>query len=178
MSEMLEKLSDYGITEGIVSRDEAHSKGLLHRISLVAIINSDNRILLQHRSAAKKLYPGTWDISIAAHVLAGEDSVATAMRETNEEIGVQIERKVQAKDFRFLTSFREDLHLPDRTEKHWYDLFALIRDIDAKDFRFNDSEVDEIMWASYTDIQKLKERGGLFPRTNWIDPVFKLINKL
>lgn len=163
---------------GILSRDEVHAKELLHRIALVAIINSDNRILIQHRSANKKLFPNAWDISIAAHVLAGEDSVMTAMRETNEEIGFQIERKIQAKEFRFLTSFREDLHLPDRTEKHWYDLFVLIKDIDEVELRFNDSEVDEIKWASYTDICKLKEEGKLFPRTYWIKPVFKLINRL
>jgi isopentenyldiphosphate isomerase len=180
MSEQLEILNDYGIpiVGGVVSRDEAHSKELLHRIALVAIINSDNKILIQHRAANKKLFPGKWDISIAAHVLAGEDAVATAMRETNEEIGFQIGRNVQAKDFRFLTSFREDLHLPDRIEKHWYDLFVLIKDIDISEFRFNDNEVDDIKWATYSEIQKLKENDELFPRTYWVGPVFKLINRL
>ncbi|MCL2438959.1 MAG: NUDIX domain-containing protein [Alphaproteobacteria bacterium] len=178
-SEMIEVLDDYGVPDGrIVSRDEAHEKGLLHRGGVVAIVNSENKILMQRRSASKRVFPGVWDISLAAHVSAGEDSITTVMREMNEEIGFQIERKIQAKDFRFLTSFREDIMPGDKVEKHWYDLFVIVKNIDIKNLCFNDAEVDGVAWLSYTDIIKLKESGQLSPRQGWITPVFKFINKL
>jgi len=176
---MIEVLDDYGMLTGeILPRDVVHEKELLHRIVLVAIIDSENRILLQHRANTKKLYPNTWDISIAAHVLAGEESIETALREANEEIGFQVDRNVQVRNFRFVSSFRQDMHPDGRTERHWYDLFALIKEGDETNLRFNDSEVDGAKWCSYTDIQILKEKGELFPRLGWINPIFKRINRL
>jgi isopentenyldiphosphate isomerase len=171
-------LDDYGNWTGETkSRDEIHAQGLLHRIALACVIDSENRILLQHRSPTKKLWPNKWDLSIAAHVLAGEESVSTVVREMNEEIGFSLERKIIAKDFRFCSSFRQDTDNNGNTEKHWYDLFIILKDIETTNLRFNDNEVDGVMWATYTEIQKIIDRGEMVPRNAWIQPILRFINR-
>ena len=178
MAEMVAVLDDCGMETGVsVTREEAHSKSLLHRIAIACIIDSDNRILMQHRAPGKKLHPNKWDLSVAAHVLTGEESVGTIVREMNEEIGFQMERKIHARDFRFIASFRQDMVLPDRTECHWYDLFVVIKDLDSTQLRFTDSEVDGIKWCNYSEIMQMKDNDELFPRIGWIPYVFRFINK-
>ena len=178
MEDMIEILDENGIWTGETkSRDEVHKQNLLHRIALACRIDSKNRILLQHRSPTKKLWPSKWDLSIAAHVLAGEESVSTVVRKMNEEIGFSLDRKVIAKNFRFCSSFRQDTNNDGNIEKHWYDLFIVLKDIETTNLRFNDSEVDGVMWASYTDIQKIIDSGEMVPRDAWIKPILRFINR-
>lgn len=91
MPEMIDVLDENGIKTGqIVTRDEVHRKGLWHRCIVVAILNDKNEILLQQRSQEKLTNPGKWDVAAAGHVDAGEDALSTVIRETSEEIGVNI----------------------------------------------------------------------------------------
>ena len=47
-------------------------------------------ILLQQRSHKKVIYPLLWDVSVAGHIDAGETYIDAALRETEEEIGLQL----------------------------------------------------------------------------------------
>lgn len=78
-----------------------------HRAIVVAIVNDENKILLQQRSMNKKKNAGWWDISVAGHLSSGQDSLAGANREISEEISVNLGFSVKVKDFRFMTSFRK-----------------------------------------------------------------------
>jgi isopentenyldiphosphate isomerase len=71
-------------------KSEAHRKGLWHRASHVWIYNSKGEMLLQLRAKDKEMYPDKWDISAAGHAGAGEDPIATALREVKEELGLSI----------------------------------------------------------------------------------------
>lgn len=57
--EFLDVLNEYGeYTNEVVSREDCHKKGLWHKAVVVFIISNDNeRVLLQQRSANKKLWP-------------------------------------------------------------------------------------------------------------------------
>ena len=56
--ELLDVLDENGIKPGeVLSRDEVHKKGLWHRIIVVAIIDGQNKILMQQRSANKDKNP-------------------------------------------------------------------------------------------------------------------------
>ena len=111
--EMLDVLDENGVRTGEVrSRPDCHKLGLWHRISLLAIVNDENKILLQQRGPNVSKFPGLWDLSVASHVQAGEDSLTTVLRETNEEIGVQIGFKIEVRDFKFITSFRNQHVVP------------------------------------------------------------------
>ena len=181
--EFLDVLTENGTRSGeIATRKEVHEKGLWHRIALVAVINSENKILMQQRSATCKKFPLLWDLAMASHVQSGEDSITTCVREINEEIGLQIEYKAQVKDFRFITSFRNHHEYDEVGGKHlienqYYDLFVLRKDIDLSELTYNDGEVSDAKWVTYTEIQKLLNNNQLHPRVEWIPEIVRYINK-
>jgi len=48
---------------------------------------------LQLRAKNKKLFPNKWDVSVGGHISAGEEPLTTAVRETKEELGLEISRE-------------------------------------------------------------------------------------
>ena len=71
-------------------RGEVHARGLLHRAVHVFVINSRGEVYLQKRSHLKDVSPLKWDSSAAGHLDVGESYAACAIRETREEIGIEI----------------------------------------------------------------------------------------
>ena len=92
--ENFDVLNEMGeFTNEIASREECHKKGLYHKAVVVFIINSKNEVLIQQRSSNKKLWPSKWDITAGGHVDAGEFGFQAVIRETKEEIGIDITEK-------------------------------------------------------------------------------------
>ncbi|KAL1528030.1 hypothetical protein AB1Y20_009399 [Prymnesium parvum] len=73
------------------ARGEVHRDGDWHRSVHVWLADNQGRLLLQQRSMEKDTNPGCWDVSCAGHITAGDDSLETAQRELEEEIGVKVE---------------------------------------------------------------------------------------
>jgi isopentenyldiphosphate isomerase len=71
-------------------RSEVHRLGLLHRAVHVLVFNSRGEVFLQKRSMKKDRQPGLWDSSSSGHVDSGEDYDTSAIRETDEEIGLHL----------------------------------------------------------------------------------------
>lgn len=74
---------------GKVEREEAHSKGLLHRAGVVLVFNQKEEIFLTHRSPLKKIFPDCFDCACSFHVKYGEPYEKEAKRELNEETKIQ-----------------------------------------------------------------------------------------
>src|SRR3989344_4067835 len=68
---------------GEIPREKAHREGLLHRISVIYLINERNEILVNLRAK-----DGHLDHSSAGHVDVGESYLKAAKRELNEELGI------------------------------------------------------------------------------------------
>lgn len=77
-----------------VSREEAHTKKLLHRAVIIFVFNSKGQIFVQERSPAKDVYPGLMIASCSGHVLSGETYKEAAVRELKEELGVEANPKM------------------------------------------------------------------------------------
>jgi isopentenyldiphosphate isomerase len=71
-------------------RSEVHRLGLMHRAAHVLVFNCDGHVFLQKRSMKKDRQPGVWDSSASGHVNTREDYDACAVRELQEEIGLQL----------------------------------------------------------------------------------------
>lgn len=70
------------------TRDAVHRQKLLHRAVHMFVFNRRKELFLQKRSRLKDNHPGVWDSSAAGHVNAGEDYEPTAIRELDEELGI------------------------------------------------------------------------------------------
>ena len=75
-------------TGAIISRDEAHRDGILHRTAHVWVVRrtennkhteSGYDILLQKRSDEKESFPGMYDTSSAGHIPAGVEPLPSAL---------------------------------------------------------------------------------------------------
>ena len=93
MEEYFDVLNEKGEYTGkIETREKCHREGLWHKAVVVFIINSKGQVLLQKRSANKKMWPNTWDVTAGGHVLAGEFGFQSILRECEEELGIKLNK--------------------------------------------------------------------------------------
>ena len=70
-------------------RHEMRRLNLIHRACYILVFNTQGELFLQKRTADKDVYPSCWDVAAGGVVLAGESYEASALRELEEELGVQ-----------------------------------------------------------------------------------------
>ena len=153
MNEYFDVLESNGAYENkIASREECHQKGLWHKAIALIIISEDNKkVLLQQRSANKKLWPNLWDFSAGGHVLAGELGYQAAIRETKEELGIEVEKS----SLEFIgATISEDIK-NDIINRHFNEFYVVHKNIDIKDITLQKDEVQDIKWI---DINQLINR--------------------
>jgi isopentenyl-diphosphate delta-isomerase len=72
---------------GLMPKQEAHEKGVLHRAFSVFIFNDKNELLLQQRALHKYHTPGLWTNTCCSHQRDGESSLEAGKRRLFEEMG-------------------------------------------------------------------------------------------
>lgn len=143
---------DGNFTGEILDKDVAHDRNLLHNEIAVFIINDQNQILLQKRSANKRFNPNKWALC-AGHVDAGESLENAALREVKEEVGLFLsdedlhpysEREISIKDtnshityfYYAKTNLKEEdfiIQLEELSEVKWFDIDEVINMIKNHD---------------------------------------------
>ncbi|MFA5985786.1 MAG: NUDIX domain-containing protein [Parcubacteria group bacterium] len=125
-------------------KSEAHENGLWHRVAHVWIYNTKGDILIQLRAKEKLLYPNRWDVSVAGHVGAGEEPLASALREVQEEIGLTVkEDDLQFFMIRKVAMVYENIH-----NNEFYYVYFLPFDGDIAQVKLQKEEVQEIRFVS------------------------------
>ena len=77
---------------GHLSKGECHDgDGVLHRAFSLFIFNSVGELLLQQRSAHKRLWPLYWSNSCCSHPRRGETMVGATRRRLQQELGMTAE---------------------------------------------------------------------------------------
>jgi len=72
---------------GLMPKQEAHEKGLLHRAFSVFIFNDSKELLLQQRASHKYHSPDLWTNTCCSHQRDGESSLEAGKRRLQEEMG-------------------------------------------------------------------------------------------
>ena len=78
---------------GLMAKQEAHIKGVLHRAFSVFIFNDKNELMLQQRALHKYHTPGLWANTCCSHQRDGETSVEAGKRRLMEEMGFSVDLK-------------------------------------------------------------------------------------
>ena len=91
MDELIDASDKNGKATGVSElKSIIHTKGLYHHTAHVWFYTNTGQVLLSQRSSNKSICPLLWDVSVAGHVDSGESIKQAAVRETKEEIGLNI----------------------------------------------------------------------------------------
>lgn len=75
---------------GFLSKEECHDgDGILHRAFSLFVFNTNGELLLQKRSAEKRLWPLFWSNSCCSHPRKGESMQVATRRRLREELGIE-----------------------------------------------------------------------------------------
>ena len=155
MKEFLDIVDEKGQPTGeIVDRETAHAKGILHRTSHVWIARRKDgkvQILLQKRAQHKSSFPGCYDISSAGHIPAGDSYEISALRELEEELGVQVKEEdlIFCGDRKVIWDavfFGKEFH-----DRQISRVFLLWLDKEESEFTAQESEVDSVRWMDFDE---------------------------
>jgi isopentenyl-diphosphate Delta-isomerase len=139
--EIFDVYTEEGLLAGTARRADVHAQGLWHRSAQIWIARPDRSLLLQKRSSFKDVFPNCWDVSCAGHINAGEEPLAAAVRELQEELGLNIAPERLAPLFTLRKSFTFG-SLQDNEINH---VFMLQLD-DAEVPVPEPSEISELRW--------------------------------
>ena len=93
-------MDEDGVPTGeTISRDDAHTDGILHRTAHVWVIRKTDRgydILLQKRSEEKDSFPGLYDTSSAGHIPAGDEPLESLRNWSHVSQEIQWIRSTQS----------------------------------------------------------------------------------
>ncbi|MBI5906506.1 NUDIX domain-containing protein [Candidatus Saccharibacteria bacterium] len=159
---MIDVLDQWGDKTGeILPKTEVHKRELWHAGAHLWIYNSKGEVLLQHRSPGKKIFPDTWDISVAGHVDSGETPPQTLVREAKEELDLTIDPEL----LRFIGITFFDAKLPVGWIHRVFDwTYILQMEIDLKSLKFQETEVDDIKWHPMDDFERDINSPEIFKR--------------
>ncbi len=164
MDELVDILDEQGHSTGKTAlKSEAHAKGWFHPTVHIWCYSKKRNILLQQRGRYKETFPLKWDISVAGHVGAGESITNGAIREVEEEIGVQITADQLEKIAVFKSEKRHSKTLFDREFNHTFLCLLNEKTILKK----QDSEVEALRWIALDEFKEwvATEHTGLVPNT-------------
>lgn len=114
-----------------------------YRLSIhIWIVNDKNEILIQQRSASRKMFPNMWTNTGGA-CIAGETSIETVFRELKEELDIT----PSIDNLELIASYKR--------KKDYVDVWLLRQNININDLKFNDNEVQAAKWVSIEEWKKL-----------------------
>ncbi len=142
MDEYIDILNEDGKKTGETClKSEAHKKGLFHASAHIWIFNSAKEVIIQRRAAKKDTFPNLWDVSVAGHISADEQPIVSALREVEEEIGLQLSEN----DLHFIgTSKKKIKHHKNLIDYELHHIYICENNFDLNSLKIQLEEVSEI----------------------------------
>ncbi len=133
---------------GELSKAACHDgDGVLHRAFSIFLFDGQDRLLIQKRSADKRLWPLYWANSCCSHPRVGETLEVATHRRLSEELGVMSE-------LMFAYRFRYHARFQDLGSEHEVCSVFLGRAEPSK-VTPNANEIDAIEWLSLSEVDGL-----------------------
>ena len=160
--ELLTVLDENGIPTGQgIARTEAHRNGILHGAVHIFIYREHQGVpeaLLQRRSPNKDSFPNCLDISSAGHMEFGMDFAQTAVKELEEELGIQADdlKPVFRRRSSNVTMQKGEV-FNDQEIAEVY--FLRMDDLDVSKLKLQEEEVSEVLWMDLNTVITRLEKG-------------------
>ena len=139
-------------TGKIIKRGERMLEGEFHLIVHIWIKNSNNEFLIQQRSEKVK-NPLVW-CTTGGSAVSGEDSFTAALRETKEELGIDLTNE---KGY----LFEEGIYEEDN-QQYISDTYLYFIDLDPSKLKLQKEEVKQAKFEKMSVIKQMMEDGELF----------------
>ena len=147
---------------GLMPKQEAHIKGVLHRAFSVFIFNQKNELMLQQRAFHKYHTPGLWANTCCSHQRDGESSIEAGKRRLFEEMGFTA-------DIKETTTFIYKAPFDNGLTEHELD-HILVGNFDG-DPKINPEEVASWKWMDLEEVKKdIKTNPDIY--TPWFKIIF------
>lgn len=88
-AELVEVVDEAGNVVDVVTRAAMRAGRLRHRCTYIVVVDLSERLIVHQRALWKDVWPGRWDVAFGGVVGVGEDWGAAALRELQEEAGVE-----------------------------------------------------------------------------------------
>jgi isopentenyl-diphosphate delta-isomerase len=129
---------------GHLSKRECHEgDGVLHRAFSLFVFNPDGELLLQRRSAGKRLWPLFWSNSCCSHPRRGEAMAEATRRRLDQELGM-------AAELHYLYKFQYHASFEDRGSEH--EICWVYAGLSTDSVRPNGNEIADHRWVAPTDL--------------------------
>lgn len=162
--ELLILVNEQDEVVGELSKASCHDgEGVLHRAFSVFLFDAEDRLLIQKRSAAKRLWPLCWANSCCSHPRVGETLEVATERRMAQELGV-------ATKLSFAYRFQYHAKFQDLGSEHELCSVFLGR-IDPETVMPNATEIDAIAWLSLAEVDGWMNNEAF---TDVIAPWFRL----
>ncbi|WBW99232.1 NUDIX hydrolase [Oceanirhabdus sp. W0125-5] len=149
-----------------VQRGKPMAQDEYHLVVHVWIKNSKGEFLITKRSPNKRHLPNMWETTVGAAIV-GDDSLKAALREVNEEIGVEL----SPADGNCLFRLKRQQHdYPD-----FVDVWLFHDEVDITKVVYQPEEVCGAMWAAPSKIQSMIELGEFADTFTYLEELFKLV---
>ena len=127
-------------------RGDRIKRGDYHLVVHIWAKNEKGEYLIQKRAKTVFSMPGKWS-STSGSVVAGEDSLTTAVREAKEELGID----APPERFRFVRRLMR--------RQDFADVSLLTQPVDVSALVLQKQEVEAVKWASRREITEMVQSG-------------------
>lgn len=149
-------------TKRTVMRGNPILKGDYHLVVHVWITNDKRELLIQKRQPWKVGWPNMWDCSVAGCALSGENTQQAAIRETKEELGIDL--NINENDIFSIVRFSSGFD----------DTWLVRQNVNTDRLKLQYAEVADAKWVKCSEIRQLILNGE-FIEYDYVDKLFNLI---
>jgi 8-oxo-dGTP pyrophosphatase MutT (NUDIX family)/GNAT superfamily N-acetyltransferase len=108
-------------------------------------------MLIQKRQPFKYGWPNMWDLTVGGSALSGESSQQAAMRETKEEVGIDID----------LNDIRP--HFTINFTNGFDDYYLITKNVDISGLSLQKEEVQQVRWVDREQLLDMVDSGEMIP---------------
>lgn len=140
-----------------VERSDAHTNGVRHRTAHVWIareVMGKWQVLLQKRSMTKDSFPGRYDTSSAGHIQAGDETLESALRELQEELGIAATQE----ELKFAGTFRilyeSEFHGKVFKDNEIAFVYVYLGETDIDQITVQEEELECVEWFDMEEVHR------------------------